>query len=121
MGKFIYDSNLTTDFDDRVLAHLQIVIGAKLRRNESFFFTWRDDPMAGDGRNTVWLHPALPVRFKYVGGRMPSINRIWIDQLANAANSGTGLVILPEPIDLIRQRAAASDAAVTRLANRFDN
>ena len=36
MGKLTYDSTLTVDFDDRVLAHLQLVIGAKLRRAESF-------------------------------------------------------------------------------------
>jgi hypothetical protein len=28
MGKLTYDSYLTVDFDDRVLAHLQLVIGA---------------------------------------------------------------------------------------------
>jgi len=44
MGKLTYDSTLTVDFDDRVLAHLQLVIGAKLRRAESFYFSWRDDP-----------------------------------------------------------------------------
>lgn len=100
MGKLIYDSNLSTDFDDRVLAHIQIVIGAKLRRNESFFFTWKDDQSIGDGRNTIWLNPALPLRFKFVGSRMPTINRLWIAQLINAANSGTGLVLLPEPENL---------------------
>ncbi len=43
MGKFIYDSTIKVDFDDRLLAHLQVVIGAKLRRGEAFHFTWRDD------------------------------------------------------------------------------
>ena len=35
MGKLTYDSTMTVDFDDRVLAHLQLVIGAKLRRAET--------------------------------------------------------------------------------------
>ncbi|KFF58097.1 ATP-dependent DNA ligase, partial [Cryobacterium sp. MLB-32] len=43
MGKLTYDSSLTADFDDRVLAHIQLVIGTKLRRGESFYFSWRDD------------------------------------------------------------------------------
>lgn len=97
MGKFIYDSSLATDFDDRALAHLQIVIGAKLRRNESFYFSWKDDQSIGDGRNVVWLHPALPLRFKYLGSRMPRINREWIVELTNSANSAGGLQLLPEP------------------------
>ena len=64
MGKLTYDSTLTVDFDDRVLAHLQLVIGAKLRRHESFYFSWRDDPAVGDGRSTLWLHPTIPLYFK---------------------------------------------------------
>lgn len=39
MGKLYYDSTLNTDIDDRTLAHLQVVIGAKLRRGESFYFS----------------------------------------------------------------------------------
>jgi hypothetical protein len=97
VGKFIYDSSLTTDFDDRALAHLQIVIGAKLRRDESFYFSWKDDQSIGDGRNVVWLHPALPLRFKYLGSRMPRINRAWIAELTDSANSPGGLLLLPEP------------------------
>ena len=97
MGKLTYDSTLTVDFDDRVLAHLQLVIGAKLRRAESFYFSWRDDPAVGDGRSTLWLHPTIPLHFKYAGGRQPSINRAWIDLLMSAANSPGGLHLMPEP------------------------
>ena len=97
MGKLTYDSTMTVDFDDRVLAHLQLVIGAKLRRGESFFFSWRDDHSVGDGRSTLWIHPTVPLYFKYAGGRPPAINRAWIDALMTLANSPTGLHIVPEP------------------------
>lgn len=97
MGKLIYDSNMSAEFEDRILAHLQIVIGAKLRRNESFFFSWQEDQMTGGGRNTVWLDTALPLRFKYVGSRMPLINPRWIALLTDSANSGAGLRVLTEP------------------------
>jgi hypothetical protein len=99
VGKFTYDSTLVVDFDDRVLAHLQLVIGAKLRRNESFYFSWRDDQQIGNGRSTVWLHPAIPIYFKFHGGRPPAINRAWIEMLMTQANSSTGLRITPEPED----------------------
>ena len=97
MGKLTYDSTLTVDFDDRVLAHLQLVIGAKLRRGESFYFSWRDDPSIGDGRSTIWMHPRVSLIFKYAGGRQPAINRLWVDALMATANSPGGLVLVPEP------------------------
>jgi hypothetical protein len=97
MGKFTYDSTLVVDFDDRVLAHLQIVIGAKLRRNESFYFSWRDDSSVGNGRSVVWLHPSISIVYKFHGGRPPAINRAWIEDLMQTANSSAGLRIVPEP------------------------
>lgn len=99
MGKLIYDSSLTVDFDDRTLAHLQIVIGAKLRRGESFSFSWRDDPQNGDGRTSIWVHSSSPVVFKFYGTRPPSINRHWVDALMVTANTATGLQLVPEPTD----------------------
>jgi len=99
MGKLTYDSSLVVDFDDRVLAHLQIVIAAKLRRGESFTFSWRDSPDIGDGRTTVWLDSTIPLVFKYLGGRQPVINRVWIEHLTATANSGTGLHLTPEPTE----------------------
>ena len=99
MGKLTYDSTLTVDFEDRVLAHLQLVIGAKLRRAVSFYFSWRDDPAVGDGRSALRIHPTIPLYFKYAGGRQPSINRAWIDLLMSAANSPSGLHLMPEPED----------------------
>ncbi|WP_378148034.1 ATP-dependent DNA ligase [Cnuibacter sp. UC19_7] len=97
MGKFTYDSTLTVDFDDRTLAHLQLVIGAKLRRGESFFFSWKDPVEIGDGRSILWLYPTVPVYFKFSGGRAPSINRTWIDALMTTANSPQGLQVIAEP------------------------
>lgn len=97
MGTLTYDSSLAADFDDRTLAHLQIVIGAKLRRNESFYFSWKDDTAIGNGRSVIWLHPGIPLSFKFFGGRPPAINRQWIDELMIHANSPAGLQISPEP------------------------
>jgi hypothetical protein len=57
------------EFDDRVLAHLRVVIVTKLRRRESFTFTWNLPAMSGSGRVSLWMDPA----------------------------STTGLIPLPEP------------------------
>ncbi len=97
MGRLTYNSTNTIDFDDRLLAHLQIVIGEKLRLNQSFYFSWRNDPQAGDGRAAIWLNPGMPLHFKYTTGKKPLINREWLRILAASANSPSGLQILPEP------------------------
>lgn len=98
MGKFIYGTPSTTvEFDDRVLAHLKVVIVAKLRRSESFTFSWDYASADGSGHSSVWLHPAIPMQFEFLGSREPSINRAWLDLLIATANSPAGLRIVPEP------------------------
>lgn len=101
MGKFIYSSGTRVDFDDRILAHLQVVISNKLRRGEAFVFTWRDDVSIGYGRTSVWLNPALPMSFKYYGSRPPALNRAWVEALAITANSPHGLYVVPEPAEIM--------------------
>ncbi|WP_258045864.1 DUF7882 family protein [Leifsonia shinshuensis] len=95
MGSLIYDSTVI-EFDDRLLLHLQIVIVNKLRRRESFAMSWRDAPEIGDGRSTIWLDPSIPLYFKFSGSRTPSINRDWLETLAESAASATGLVVTGE-------------------------
>ncbi|AZZ49883.1 ATP-dependent DNA ligase [Rathayibacter rathayi] len=102
MGKLYYDGTVEIDFEDRVLAHLQIVITAKLRRNESFLLSWRDDHSMGDGRSAIWLHPSHALRYKYFGGRMPRINPAWIAALTDLANSAGGLYVISEPAEPVR-------------------
>lgn len=97
MGKLTYENTVKVDFDDRTLAHLQVVISNKLRHGEPFHFTWRDDASIGDGRTTVWIHPNSNLVFKFYGARRPSINAAWLDALAVTANSLGGLYVVPEP------------------------
>jgi len=98
MGKILYgDSGIEVVFDDRAMAHLQLVIGAKLRRGESFFFSWKDDPSVGDGRSSVWLSSAIPLYFRYSGSKPVAINREWLELLTQSANSAAGLQFTAEP------------------------
>jgi hypothetical protein len=50
MGVLIYGSGAEYEIEDRVLAHLKVVIAAKLRRQENFFLSWSNDADAGSGR-----------------------------------------------------------------------
>lgn len=97
MGKLTYDSSLAVEFDDRTLAHLHLVVGAKMRRGESFYFSWKDEPQSGGGRTILWICPTVPMEFKFYGGRPPTINRHWIETLMLTANSPQGLQLVPEP------------------------
>jgi hypothetical protein len=90
------DSGREIEFDDRVLAHLQIVISTKLRRRECFFFSWKDDAAAGNGRTSVWLASSIPLLFKFSTATRHIINREWIDQLTVSANSAQGLYLSDE-------------------------
>ena len=97
MGTLTYDSKLTGTFDDRVLAHLQVVIWAKLRRGEQFSFTWTEPARNGFGRTSIWLSPNVSLAFEYFGSKSPLLNRNWIDALSKSANSPGGLLLVPEP------------------------
>lgn len=63
MGTFTYGPTTTgVAFDDRLLAHVRAVTVTKLRRGESFLFTWLTDaePVT---QHSVWMHPAVAMTF----------------------------------------------------------
>jgi hypothetical protein len=98
VGKLLYgDADIGIDIDDRALAHIQVVIGAKLRRGECFFFSWTDDRSVGGGRSSIWLQRSILLYFRYSGSKNTSINREWLKTLTRSANSGQGLIYTLEP------------------------
>jgi hypothetical protein len=101
MGTLTYDVVSKVDFEDRALAHLQIVIASKLRRGESFNFSWTRDSADGSGRTTIWMHPAIPLVYDYLGSRTPAINREWLNALMETANTPGGLRLVPEPAEAV--------------------
>ena len=101
MGTMSYDG-LSVQFDDRVLAHLHIVILQKFRAKQSFVMSWVDGVGAGSGRTVIWLTPGLPIVFKFAGGRLPAIDRAWLAALGASADSSTGLIVLNEHGELAK-------------------
>ncbi|GAA1528573.1 hypothetical protein HD600_002483 [Microbacterium ginsengiterrae] len=95
MGILHYGSTPASfPIDDRALAHLELVILAKLRRQESFSLALTDAKTSN--RQAMWVSPDLTLRFEYEGS-MPEINRRWLQELIDTANSPGGLQIVPEP------------------------
>jgi hypothetical protein len=100
MGEFIYGMpTITAKFDDRLLAHLKVVIVSKLRRNESFTFSWDDASGEEVEHFSVWLHPAIPLQWVIAGNEESTLNRAWLEELVRSANTVAGLKIVPEPQD----------------------
>lgn len=98
MGTFIYGTPSTAvEFDDRVLAHLKVVILSKVRRGESFTFSWEYKAADGSGRSSIWINPSIPLQFDFSGSREPTLNRAWVDELVRLSNSPSGLRVIPEP------------------------
>ena len=102
---FIVHGGVEVEFDDRVLAHLQVVIVTRFRRNESLVVSWLHSPAVGDGRASMWMTPSLPVFFRFNGSRAVEIDRGWLQVLDKSAASSTGLIVTSATGELIKAGA----------------
>jgi hypothetical protein len=97
MGSLFYGAmRREIQYDDRALAHLQIVMTAKLRRSERFLLSWTMTPSKGSGRSSVWIHPETDLEFAYSGSRLPEINHVWLDAMTALSNGASGLRVIEE-------------------------
>lgn len=95
MGRLLYSaSQFEAPFSDRELAHLKLVMVARLRRNEPFTFSW-DKPEGG--RVSLWVAAQIPLIFEFDDASPVEINREWIDEMNQGASSLNGLVLTAEP------------------------
>lgn len=97
MGRLHYGIR-SFEMEDRLLAHLQLIIGVKLRRGENFFMSWKAD--AG-GRQAVWIDNGVPISCEYSHGHDVKLNLAWAERLADAAGKGGGLIIMAEDVPLM--------------------
>jgi len=94
VGLLYYGSeSLPAEIPDRILAHVKVVATTKLRRGESFTLTWRHGADAPDGRTSIWMQPAIPLRFVFDEPEPERLDPELLHSLANAANSANGLTI----------------------------
>lgn len=95
MGHLIYDGSRYA-FEYRLLAHLKSAVGARLRKQESFFLSWTCSPEEGSGRNSIWLSPSCPLTFRFAGSRAPQINKVWLSVLSGTSHGGRGMIVMGE-------------------------
>ena len=92
MAHLFYGGGSTPiELPDRLLAHVKIVMAAKLRRGESFTLTWRHAHDAVDGRTTVWIQPSIALRFVFSGAEPELLDPDLLRGLAAQAASTGGL------------------------------
>lgn len=108
MGSLYYgDDRNPIEIDDRLLAHVKVVMATKLRRNESFTLSWRHVDGA-PGRSTIWVQPSIPLRFVFDSPDAESLDPALLASLASSANASGGMSITVEHIEA----AAASKPTV---------
>lgn len=95
MGYLMHGTN-EYEFDDRVLAHLKVVVGQKLKKQECFFLSWTRAPEEGSGRVSVWLSPYSNLAFRFAGSRPPQLNLVWVKVLTALSHTPRGLVVVSE-------------------------
>ncbi|MDT0182114.1 hypothetical protein Q9S36_18220 [Microbacterium sp. ARD31] len=107
MGRFQYHASARVIFTDDVLAHLQAVVGVKLRRGEAFMLTWRNDASLGDGKTSIWVNAASTLVFKFRAKQRPPVNRESVERMVLEASQPGGLYISR---DFIRFRGGGDRA-----------
>lgn len=102
MGKLTYGAiQREIEMDDKLLAHIEMIVLSRLRRNNAFALRWIEKIEVGDGRRTIWISPSSDLYFEYDKHEQPELDRVLLDKLAAAADSNLG----------VNLRTDASDAA----------
>ena len=100
MGTLIYDSvEPPIEIEDRALSHLKVVVLAKLLRGESFAVSWKHPPGKAGGRSTIWMNPAIPLRFIFEEAEPPELNQKWLAVMAESANALGGITLTAEEVE----------------------
>jgi hypothetical protein len=89
MGTFEYGRERQR-IDDADLALLREVIAVMLRDGTPFLLSLEHE---GDGRDSVWVHPDVPVRFRFDGEPPTDADPLHLDLMTAYARSDQGVTI----------------------------
>ena len=96
VGELVYGSGTSYELDDRTLAHIKVAVGAKLRRQESFYLSWVEPEGSETGRVSLWVAPSIPLQIHFLGNTAATINATWIRALELSSVGDRGMVVIPE-------------------------
>ncbi|SDO94052.1 hypothetical protein SAMN04487848_2617 [Microbacterium sp. ru370.1] len=93
MATLFYGSDTAPiSLPDRLMGYIKVIASTKLRRGESFTLTWTGTEEES-GRSTIWLQPAIPLRFVFESPEPEQLVGDYLRALADQANAASGLVI----------------------------
>ena len=88
MGRLTYDSTLDPIIvDDVTLAHMRIIVGTKLPRQESFVMSWTPESDSRDGRLTAWIHPSNPLGLAFDSAEPIRVDAGRVAAMMNSLNA----------------------------------
>lgn len=94
MGHLLYGySAPPITLDDRVLQYVQTLTATKMRRHESFTLTVVLPD--GAGSETLWMQPAIPMRFTYDSAESEKLNLALLRSLFETASASAGITVDP--------------------------
>ncbi|MDU0346781.1 hypothetical protein RWH44_13855 [Microbacterium sp. KSW2-29] len=93
MATLFYGSDTAPiSLPDRLMGYIKVITSTKLRRGESFTLTWTGTDEES-GRSTIWLQPAIPLRFVFESPEPEQLVGDYLRALADQANAASGLVV----------------------------
>lgn len=93
MATLFYGSDTAPiSLPDRLMGYIKVIASTKLRRGESFTLTWTGTE-GETGRSTIWLQPAIPLRFVFESPEPEQLVGDYLRTLADQANAASGLVL----------------------------
>ncbi|MDU0367894.1 hypothetical protein AB0O16_07450 [Microbacterium sp. NPDC089180] len=93
MATLFYGSDTAPiSLPDRLMGYIKVITSTKLRRGESFTLTWTGTDEES-GRSTIWLQPAIPLRFVFESPEPEQLVGDYLRSLADQANAASGLVV----------------------------
>lgn len=90
MGSLNINGLAQLELDDDLLAHVQAVIVAKLRRREPVLMSWVD---CADHARQIWIQASAIVLAEYDGPQPTQLDRNWLERIMVAANSTSGICL----------------------------
>ena len=93
MGRLRYDGTSEPILiEDETLAHLKVIIGTKLRRQESFMMTWSPGG-EGPARLSAWIHPSIPLVIAFDDAAHAPIDAARVTKMMEHLNAHGEIVV----------------------------
>lgn len=97
MGILTYSRDAVAVYlDDRTLAHLHIVMAAKLREGRTFVVTGLAS-LARNARDAVVIEPRTPLQLTYTERSDVALNPRWLEAIRAASSKTLDIVLVAEP------------------------